>query len=181
MGKKGILDFLVAEEFVKKVGGEYAVELARVCEKKERSRKPVTDDVIGKHFKDLKITEIRAVLNRLHYRGIAQYKKTRNPETGWYSYAWAVNQKRIIDLILEEQAEDIEKLERKIDFEKNYVFFGCPSGCDNLPFEIAAEYQFRCPNCGKSMGSVDNKKVLGGLRKKVKVMKMEVAKIRKMR
>lgn len=180
MDKKSIIDFLIVQEFLRKVGGDYAADLVRVCDCKARSKRLVTDEVIGKEFKNLKITEIRAILNRLHYRGIAHYQKTRNPKTGWYSYSWGVNKRRILELILEEQKEGIEKLEQKIEFEKNYVFFGCPGGCDNLPFEIAAEYQFKCPNCGKGMTSMDNKKVLGSMKKKAKIMRDEIGQMQEM-
>ena len=143
-----IFEFVVVQDFLSKVGGEYALTIAKICDKKAKSKKPVVDEVIGKQLRELKITEIRAVLNRLHYRGIAHYQKTRDQKSGWYSYSWGINKKRILELILDEQGEEISKIEKKIEYEKNYAFFSCGKGCENLPFEIAAEYHFKCPNCG---------------------------------
>lgn len=181
MGKleSKIFEFVVVQDFLSKVGGDHAIRLAQICDKKAKSKKPVVDEVIGKQMKDLKITEIRAVLNRLHYRGIAHYQKTRDQNTGWYSYSWGINKKRILELILEEQVEEIGKLEKKIEFEKNYVFFACGKSCENIPFEIAAEYNFKCPNCGGTMNSIDNKKALAGLKKRVIIMKKEIGEIRR--
>src|SRR3989344_1215572 len=106
---KKIYEIQMAQEFLKSVGGEYALELVKICDNKKR---PVTDEEIGKKL-PLKVTEIRTVLNRLHYRGIACYQKTKNPKTGWYSYTWEVKSNRIAELILEGRAEEITKLERK--------------------------------------------------------------------
>jgi len=166
MKKKSIADFEIAKEFLEQSAGKDSVDLVKVCQKK---RGRVTDEEISKELK-LKITEIRTILNRLHYKGIACYKKTKNPNTGWYSYTWEIKTKRIAELIMEQQAELIEKLEKKLQYEKNYVFFSCSTGCEQIPFEIASECQFRCPNCGKTMEIVDSKKRLNEIKKQIKYM-----------
>jgi transcription initiation factor TFIIE subunit alpha len=173
---KKILDFFITQDFLGRVGGEYAFELAKICNNK---RGAVTDEQIGRKLKPLKITEIRAILNRLHYRGIACYQKTRNNKTGWYSYTWEIKPRRIAELILEEQAEEIAKLEKKIEFEKNHMFFRCNKKCDSLPFEIAAEYNFICPTCGGAMDVADNKKLVRDLRAKIRLIKNEVKELEK--
>ncbi|MFH1256365.1 MAG: hypothetical protein V1494_03660 [Candidatus Diapherotrites archaeon] len=175
MAKKDISGYLIVREFLKSAGGDHAQKLVKICESK---KKPVTDEEIGKKL-PLKITEIRTVLNRLHFRGIACYNKTRNKKTGWYSYTWEIRPKRIAELILEQQTEEIQKLEKKIEFEKNYDFFACKKNCAYHPFEIAAEYQFKCPNCGQKMDSVNNEKRLKELEKQIKTIKGEVEELQK--
>jgi len=171
MAKKKVMNFIIAKEYLNKIGGDFAVELVEICEKK---RKPVTDEQIGKKLKNLKITEIRTILNKLHYLGIATYQKRRDIKTGWYSYSWDIKIPRIIDLILEEWKDELSKLEEKVEYEKNYVFFGCrEKACDDIPFEIAAEYQFKCPRCGNSMESIDNNKRLTDLRKRAELIRNE--------
>ncbi len=176
MAKKNIVNFILAREFLNSVGGGHATALVKICEKK---KKQMTDEEIGKKL-PLKITEIRTILNRLHYRGIACYKKTRNVKTGWYSYTWEVKTSRIAELILEEQTEERQKLENRINYEKNYVFFICKNNCSSLPFEIAAEYQFKCPECGGDMNSIDNKKRIRELKNTIKTMKREAVELKKM-
>src|SRR3989338_8224646 len=138
--KKEIYEFSLVKEFLKAVAGEYSVELVKICSKK---RKPCTDEEIGKKL-PLKITEIRTILNRLHYRGIACYQKTKNPKTGWYSYTWEIKSERIAELLIEKHSEERGRLERKAALQTNYDIFRCKKGCSILPFEVAAEYQFRC-------------------------------------
>ena len=164
------------QAFLRNVGGEAAIGVTTICEKK---KKHVTDEELAKKMK-LKVTEIRTVLNRLHYRGIACYKKTKNKKNGWYNYTWEIKTKRIVELILEEQKENIEKLETKQDFGKNYSFFSCKNTCDIAPFEIAAEYQFKCPECGETMNSFDYSKRLENINSQIDSMKKEVEKLEKM-
>lgn len=176
MPKKAITDFQIVKDLLGTVGGEYAVELVRICEKKGR---PVTDEEIEKKLK-LKITEIRAVLNRLHYRGIAAYYKKRNPKTGWYAYTWEIAPKRIAELVYEKQQDEIIRLEKKLEFEANYVIFSCKKLCKGHPFEVAAEYNFKCPECGETLNAQDNEKTSKELRKTIAQMKSELTELKSM-
>ncbi len=174
---RGLTNLPAIQEFIKQVGGDFALDLVRYCEKKTTD---VTDDEIAKKTK-AKITDIRTTLNRLHYRGIACYQKTRNQKTGWYSYTWSIKTKRIAELIIEQQLEAIEKLKKKSDFEKNYAFFNCKKGCGSHPFEIAAEYQFRCPECGKALESTNNEKKIKEIDKNIREMQKQIEELRETR
>jgi len=165
--KDKFVSLSLVQEFLRGVGGDAAIGVAKIYERKNAS---VTDEELAKKMK-VKVTEIRTVLNRLHYRGIACYKKTKNRKSGWYNYTWQIKKKRIVELIVEEQKEIIEKLEAKQDFGKNYSFFSCESGCEIVPFEIAAEYQFKCPDCGKTMDSFDYTKKLADINSQIGEMK----------
>lgn len=175
MGDKKIYNLQITADFLTSVGGGYAAQLARIY---NRKGKPITDEEIGRKL-PLKITEIRTILNKLHYYGIACYQKTRNPKTGWYSYAWEISAKRVATLILERQEEELEKLRGRVEYEKNYAFFSCKNSCNNVPFEIAAEYEFRCPACGAVMDAVNNKTRLRELKKRAGVLEGEIAELKK--
>jgi transcription initiation factor TFIIE subunit alpha len=103
-----------------------------------------------------KVTEIRAVLNKLHYRGIACYDKSRNQKTGWYNYTWEIKKDRIAEIIGEQQEENLEKLKQKKNLEADYSLFDCNKCNHREVFEIAAEYNFLCPTCGGSMTSAND-------------------------
>jgi len=175
--KKNISDFLIVQEFLKSAGGEYAVDLVKLCENK---RKGVSDEFIGKKIL-IKITEIRAILNRLHYRGIATYTKTKDSKSGWYYYNWQIKKDRIAELIIEKQEEEIEKLKKKQFLSENYDFFACKDFCDDIAFEVAAEYNFKCPQCGKGMDLINNKKRLKNLNSKINRIGKELSEINNMK
>ncbi|HLC92961.1 MAG TPA: hypothetical protein VJH23_04595 [archaeon] len=173
---KKIYELQIVQDFLKSVGGEYAIELMKICEHKKR---PVTDEEIGKKL-PLKVTEIRTVLNRLHYRGIACYQKTKNTKTGWYSYTWEIKNSRIAEILIETHTEDITKLEKGMEFEGTHEFFSAGKGMAEFPFEIAAEYNFKDPESGKPLVAVDNKRRLKDLGNKIENLKLEMEELRKM-
>jgi len=168
--KSKIYNLDIVKDFLESIGGDYAVQVAEICSKKQ---KPLTDEDIGKKI-PLKITEIRTILNRLHYRGIACYQKTKNSKTGWCSYTWEIKHGRIAELILERQSEEINKLEKDIDYEGSHVFFSAGKNMAEYPFEIAAEYDFKCPETGKPLEAINIKKRVNSLRKRISGMKTEV-------
>ncbi len=167
--EKELLSLKTTQEFLKTIGGSEAPELVRICLSK---KKDVTDEQIGKKL-PLKVTEIRTILNRLHYRGIASYQKTRDSKSGWYSYTWKIETRRLAEALLEQQTEEIEKLEQKASFEQNYALFGCDKGCSTMPFEIATEYQFKCPECTKSMNAINTARRQKAIRQQIEQKKRE--------
>jgi transcription initiation factor TFIIE subunit alpha len=168
--KKGFLQLPITEEFLQNVGGDYAVNLVKIWEKKKGN---VTDEELAAEL-GVKITEIRTALNRLHYRGIACYQKSRNNKTGWYSYTWTVKTNRIAELVMERQAEEIQKITRRMETEKNYIYFGCKGGCITVPFEVATEYQFKCPECGKNLQEENTQKKVKQLNQRIEDIRKEV-------
>ncbi len=170
-----IHELTLVQDFLKVVAGEYAVELVRICIEKNR---PVRDEEIGKRL-PLKITEIRTILNRLHYRGIACYQKTKNNKTGWYSYTWEIKAPRIAELILEQQSEKIEKLEKGMGLEGTYEFYSAGNGQQEYPFEIAAQYDFKDPETGKPLVLLDSKKRIDEMGEKLGTLKAEVMVLQK--
>ncbi len=114
-----------------------------------------TDEQISKKVK-LKVNEIRSYLNQLNYAGIIYYTKEKSPTSNWYTYTWFVKKERIGELIKERYKEDLEDLKKKLDYENSYTFFKCVKGCTKLPFELAFEYDFKCPECGSEMKSYNN-------------------------
>tara|TARA_Y100000310_G_scaffold313654_1_gene362243 strand:- start:576 stop:1121 length:546 start_codon:yes stop_codon:yes gene_type:complete len=173
--QKKLINIPIAQEFIKRVAGQDAVRVIKIYEKKG---KYVTDEELAKKMK-LKVTEIRTILNRLHYRGIACYQKSKNTKTGWYSYTWIIKSKRIADLLLEEMQENLEKMENKQTLHSNYGLFSCNTNCGMVPFEVAAEYDFRCPDCGNSMDILDNNKVLKDTEAQLKELRYITANIKK--
>lgn len=105
---------------------------------------------------ELKVNKIRSYLNQLHYLGIIYYTKEKAKESNWYTYTWFVKKERIEELLKEKYVEELDELKNSLNFEQNYTFFKCNNGCEKLPFELAFEYDFKCPECSKTMKSINN-------------------------
>jgi len=170
MAKKKLTDIKSIETFLEKTAGAEAVEMVKIWQKNPTD---FNDEDIAKKM-GLKVTDVRTVLNRLHYRGISDYQKKRNKKTGWYSYTWCVNKKRIVELVTMEQEASLKKLEGIQKERQNYSYFSCPKGCGDVVFEVAAEYNFKCPECSTSMVSADDKKATGKITKQIRELKKEI-------
>lgn len=175
MPQKSIVDLELVRDLLDVIGGEEVINLVKICEKK---KKKVTDEEISKKMKK-KVTEVRAMLNRLHFRGIACYQKTRNQKTGWYNYTWEIKKDRITEIICEQQKENLEKLTQKMNLETDYSFFDCEKCNHREVFEIAAEYNFICPTCGGSMTSANDPNRQKEIKIKIKKIEKEIEILKK--
>ncbi len=141
----------LVKDFITSNGGENAFKILK-CLTKGR-----TDEQISRATK-LDVNEIRAHLNKLHFMGIITYSKIKAKTSNWYTYTWFVEKDRITELLKERYSNEIDELKKKLEFEQNYTFFKCSNGCKKEPFEIAFEYDFKCPECGNQMDSIDTQK-----------------------
>lgn len=177
MPQKSLTNLILVKDFLETVGGDDAIKLVQICENK---KKAFTDEEISKKLKK-KVTEVRATLNRLHYRGIATYQKSRNQKTGWYNYTWEIKKGRLATIILEREKENVEKLTQKKNLEADYNHFDCDKCNERMPFEVAAEYNFLCPACGGQMNSANDPKKQKELEEKIKKIQEEMCFLNKLK
>jgi transcription initiation factor TFIIE subunit alpha len=148
-------------KFLVDIVGEEGVQILDVC------KKGCTDEEICKRT-GFKLSNIRSVLNQLHYIGVIKYSREKDEATHWYTYTWFLKKDKISELLKERWEEELKVLEGKVTYEENYVFFACNNGCERLPFELAAEYDFKCPECGKELKEFDNGERIKDLKKELK-------------
>ncbi|MCK4319107.1 hypothetical protein KAW38_00875 [Candidatus Micrarchaeota archaeon] len=114
-----------------------------------------SDDELSKTLK-IKISDVRAALNKLHTLGIVRYNRTRDTETGWFSYFWTINSQK-----MNEWSETVqEKHEKEFVLPEGDHYF-CPK-CkrDSIHnFDSASEYGFRCPLCSSSLDFLEEKHI----------------------
>ncbi len=170
MPSKNFADLELVQDFLETIGGEELVTMVKICEKK---RKSFTDEDVSKKM-GIKVTEVRAMLNKLHFRGIACYQKSRNQKTGWFNYTWEIKRDRLAELIIEKQKDFLEKLKEKQNLEGDYNHFDCNNCNERLPFEVAAEYNFCCPACGGVMDLSNNPKKQKEILKKIENIENEI-------
>lgn len=167
-----LLEIPIVRNFLIEIGGETCPKLISLC------NGPVTDEEIFNTLEDdTKLTKIRSVLNKLHYKGIATYERTRDKNSGWYTYTWNIKPERIVELITQIHNESIEDFEKRLENEQNYVYFQCPNNCERMPFEIASEYNFKCPECNSDMQTTDNTQLIKDLENTIEDTKKQIEKI----
>ena len=162
-----ILKDPVVVSFLKRVGGDKAPTVVRLTMKAGNA---VTDEQIANKM-GVKVTVVRAVFNRLHYWGLADYDKTRDENTGWYTYTWHILPEKILVAVENEIRDEMKQIEEKMEELTRFMLFECPQGHVRIPFEVAAEYEFRCPECGKDLSPVDTEAEKKKLAKRLEELK----------
>ncbi|MEM4218888.1 MAG: hypothetical protein QXO35_02490 [Candidatus Micrarchaeia archaeon] len=108
----------------------------------------MTDDAIAARCK-LKVAEVRAILNKLYNYKMAEYKRIKDRETGWFSYIWKIDVSNILNIIKEQTINRIEELDKTVEKMNTEFVYYCPqcSKTNLISFDLAADMMFRCPNC----------------------------------
>ena len=117
-----------------------------------------TDDAIAARCK-LKVAEVRAILNKLYNYRLAEYKRIKDRDTGWFSYIWKIDVSNVLSIIQEQVVQKIEELDRKVEKINTELVYYCPkcSKTNLISFDLASELYFRCPNCENRLVEKDVK------------------------
>ncbi|MFH1520242.1 MAG: hypothetical protein ABID61_01215 [Candidatus Micrarchaeota archaeon] len=128
------------------VGGENALAMVKNFQGNN------SDDDLAKKLK-IKISDVRATLNKLHNEGLVNYIREKDSETGWYSYSWTLNHERIEKWAIMQSG--------RYGLNENSDYYFCPScGTASITnFESASGIDFRCEKCNRLLEFVDEKKL----------------------
>jgi transcription initiation factor TFIIE subunit alpha len=152
------------------LGEEEAVRLIDILKNSEE----ITDDEIAGKT-GIRLNSVRKILYKLYDHSLVSLRRTRDPKTGWFIFHWRLQPDQLEGFILSQKRRVLEKLDIRLEYEKNHDFYYCnTAGCKRIPFEEAVELVFRCPTCGKPLNHYDNGKILETLSKKVDVLRKEL-------
>lgn len=119
----------------------------------------ISDEEIARKLK-AKISDIRSTLNKLHGAGIVLYNRKKDNDTGWYSYSWTLNKKKMFDWIGDIKRNKESTLDDGIE---RYWCKKCGAG-SIVEFTCAATTSFKCPICNKDLEFLEreeNEKLFG--------------------
>ena len=145
------LHLILSDSFVRQmlieIGGENALVIVRNFYGNH------SDEELSKRL-ELRISDVRATLNKLHNEGLVKYKRSKDSETGWYSYAWTLNRERIVEWIAQYSLKAT-----KMNGTDGIDYYFCPScGLSSIiEFEAAHDTEFKCNKCTKSLEFVEEK------------------------
>ena len=108
----------------------------------------MTDDAIAARCK-LKVAEVRAVLNKLYNYKLAEYKRIKDRDTGWFSYIWKIDVSNVLSVIQTQINSKIGDLDNKVEKMNTDLLYYCPkcSKTNLIQFDLAMDLSFRCPHC----------------------------------
>jgi len=128
----------------------------------------VTDEEISESS-EIRLNIVRRVLYKLYDAGLASYKRSKDPETQWYTYTWKFEPSRIKNMINRRHEEIIAELKDILDYEENNMFFTCKNNDHRCSFEEASENGFICPKCNGEMEYMDNTPVIRQIKEELNI------------
>ncbi|WP_407453791.1 transcription factor E [Methanobrevibacter sp.] len=128
-----------------------------------------TDEEIANET-GIKLNIVRKILYRLYDMGIASYKRSKDPETQWFTYSWKFEKEEIINRIIKDSEKYLDMLNEELERESNNMFFICPQGHVRLDFDEASDYEFLCPACGEELEFQDNTETIEQIKEDIKMV-----------
>jgi transcription initiation factor TFIIE subunit alpha len=116
---------------------------------------------------DIKLNIVRKVLYKLYDAGLASYKRSKDPETQWYTYSWEFDSNEVSNQIESNSENMVKNLEKLLEFEENNMFFVCPEGHSRFDFDEAADKGFICPECGDEVKFENNKEIIKRIKEEI--------------
>lgn len=132
-----------------------------------------TEEEIAKEL-GVKLNVVRKLLYKLYDARLVDYKRWKDEDTNWYSYTWLPTLEKLPYVVRKKITELINDLEKKLEFEKNNIFFYCPKCNIRFTFDEAMDYNFECPSCGNMLQQFDNSKIIKDLEEQIKFLKDEL-------
>lgn len=133
----------------------------------------VTDEEISEET-NLKLNVVRRILYKLYDYRMASYVRTKNKEIGWYIYTWELDLNRAFDILAARKKRILKELYDKLEFEKAHVFFRCKNDNSKVAFDVAGEFNFKCPECNGDLEYVDNQTTIMTLENEIDKLKKEI-------
>lgn len=168
-----MLSFIDDETIMKVAGlhGEEAVKIVEILKGVEET----TDEEIAAQT-EIRLNDVRKNLYKLYEHSLITLRQTRDKDTGWFIFHWRLQPDQFEGFILNQKRRVLEKLEARLEYEKNHDFYYCyTQGCRRIPFEEAVELVFRCPTCNKPLEHFENDQIIKALTGKVKQLRKELS------
>ncbi|CAB3287536.1 Transcription factor E [Methanocaldococcus lauensis] len=132
-----------------------------------------TEEEIAKEL-GVKLNVVRKLLYKLYDARLVDYKRWKDEDTNWYSYTWLPTLEKLPYVVRKKITELINDLEKKLEFEKNNIFFYCPKCNIRFTFDESMDYNFECPSCGNMLQQFDNREIIKDLEEQIKFLKDEL-------
>ncbi|UCG45634.1 MAG: transcription factor, partial [Candidatus Bathyarchaeota archaeon] len=134
----------------------------------------ITDDEIAGKT-EIRLNIVRKILYKLYDYSLVALRRARDQNTGWFIFHWRLQPDQLEGFILNQKRHVLEKLQSRLDYEKNHDFYYCSTpGCNRIPFEDAMELVFQCPNCNRPLNHYENGEIVEVLDKKIQQLRKEL-------
>ncbi len=155
------IDELIHRAYLCKLVGENGLMIVESMPEEE-----VTDEFLAEKTA-ISLNTVRRTLYLLYEHRLAIYRRKRDPDSGWLTYLWRLCPENLEKAMYAEARRLISKLDERLAYEKNNIFYACVAGCARFVFEEASEANFVCPFCEGSLEFLDNGKIVECIEQKM--------------
>lgn len=168
MGRGKMAEDPVFREILVRIAGENGYEIASALVGKE-----ATDEELAKRT-GIRLNLVRKILYDLYENRMVGYRRVRDENSGWYIYYWRIEPERAMEFFNNNKRLLLQKLQARLEQERNTMFFGCGNSCAKLSFDAAAENDFKCPQCGQQLEHFDNSNIITALERQIESLKQSL-------
>ncbi len=97
---------------------------------------------------DVKVVTVRKLLNELHEADLVTYRRSKDKETGWYTYVWKRREEMVSGYVNEYLNLHLLNLRNTLEYEESNTWLDC--SCSRVTLDEAMENDFTCPTCGET-------------------------------
>jgi len=156
-------------DLLNQVAGEHGVVVAKSLFGKE-----LTDEELAKRT-SISVNLVRRILYDLYDNRVVGYRRVRDEDSGWYIYYWRFEPSRALDYLNIHKRQLLQRLEEKLEQERNTIFFSCNNGgCPKVSLEMAVENDFKCPACGNKLEQYDNSSTITTMEGRVQSLRQQL-------
>lgn len=163
-----VLEDTSVKQFFEETLGDDGIRIIKTLIGRE-----ATDEEISEEL-EIKLNVARKILYKLYDYRLASYMRTKDKDIGWYIYTWKLNLPRVRDVIVERKKKVLEDLSNRLEYEMNTVFFACTNDRFRIPYDIATERSFRCPQCEGALEFTNNEVVVERLESEIAKLQDEI-------
>lgn len=132
-----------------------------------RGKTKISEFIIAEEL-ELEIHRTRFLLYKLLEHNIVSFLRKKDKIKGWYICYWDLNEEMLEHLEVKIDKMKIEKLEERLKREEGNQFYLCRNACTRVDFDLAMEFNFKCPECGEIMNLQDNTRTIEFLKERIK-------------
>ncbi|MDR3292024.1 MAG: transcription factor E [Methanobrevibacter sp.] len=129
---------------------------------------------------EIKLNTVRKILYKLYDSGLTTYKRSKDPETQWYTYFWKFDMNNVYSNLNEKYEMYVNRLEKLLKFEEDNIFFVCENGHLRVDYNRANDLEFICPDCANKIVFKDNNERISDITKEIKKYKRIHVKVNKL-
>lgn len=107
----------------------------------------ICDEILSNR-KNVRAPTVRKWLNLLHTHGLVEYSKTKDKQSGWFTYRWKTRLDKITEFAISEIDNEIENISKEMENIRVHNFV---CDCMTWTYIEALESDFVCIKCQKGI------------------------------